>query len=64
MYIFTNEEYNELFEAIERGDRVIQIFCMYRAHFRKVEENEKIRKRVNEKRITNKNYGRPKSKNK
>lgn len=51
MYIFTNEEYKELFEAIERGDRVIQIFCMYRAHFRKVKENEKIRKRVNEKRI-------------
>lgn len=64
MYVFTNKEYNELFEAIERGDRVIQIFCMYRAHFRKVKENEKIRKRVNEKRKTNKNYGRPKPKNK
>ena len=64
MYIFTNEEYKELFEAIERGDTTKQIFYMYRAHFRKVKENEKIRKRVNEKRKTNKNYGRPKPKNK
>jgi hypothetical protein len=64
VYIFTNKEYYELFEAIERGDKVIQIFCMYRAHFRKAKENEKIRKRVNEKRKTNKNYGRPKQKNK
>lgn len=64
MYVFTNEEYNELFEAIERGDRISQFFYMCSAHFRKVKENEKIRKRVNEKRKTNKNYGRPKPKNK
>lgn len=62
MYIFTNEEYDELFEAIEQGDRIKQYYYMYPAHFRKVKENEKIRKRVNEKRKTNKNYGRSKPK--
>lgn len=64
MYIFTNEEYKKLFEAIEQRDIVSQFFYMYSAHFRKVKENEKIRERVNEKRKTNKNYGRPKPKNK
>lgn len=62
MYIFTNEEYDELFEAIEQGDRIKQYYYMYSAFMRKRKENEKIRKRVNEKRKTNKNYGRSKPK--
>ena len=41
MYYFTNEEYNKLFEAIEKDDKINQFFYMYSAYFRKVKENEK-----------------------
>lgn len=58
MYRFTNEEFTNLCEAIEKHDYITQHMCIIKAQMKKSENNEKIRKRVNKMRKTNKNYGR------
>lgn len=62
MYYFTNEEYKKLCKAIETKNYTEQLFCLTLAQMRKVEQNNKITKRVNKMRKTNKFYGRSKPK--
>lgn len=62
MYNFTNEEFKRLCDSIEQNNKVEQLFILSMIQMKKSIENKKIRDRVNEKRKTNKYYGRPKSK--
>ena len=62
MYNFTNEEFKRLCDSIEQNNKVEQLFILSMIQMKKSLENKKIRDRVNEKRKTNKYYGRSKPK--
>ena len=62
LYCFTNKQYEQLCDAIINGNQIEQMFCLQKAQMRKAIENDRIRKRTNKMRKTNKYYGRPKPK--
>lgn len=62
MYNFTNKEYEELVDAVIRGDYVGTMLVLTQVKMHKSEQTKKNNERVNRMRKINKFYGRSKPK--